>query len=130
MNDDPSDVHVLYLNVSDKDGRMHAIYGSQVHSCRLLLTKRDKLREYFASEEIIDLDDPEYQRGFKAHVTIANTKFRRGDARQQSFDARPFLNSSANSMKMQVKVSHIHLSKRGVFDKNGCYHCEAEIKLP
>eukprot|EP00794_Sanderia_malayensis_P011270 gene11270-12450_t len=130
MNDDPSEIAVLYAKVRLADGsdRLHAIAEFIVDS--------------FVSKGLMKR---EYDR-VKLHATVINTKFlniiegeqTKDDSSNRShgqinkrstFDARKVIQLCENFNFGETTVNSIHLSKRGTFGLDGRYFCERFIDV-
>ena len=118
MNDDPSDVDVIYAKVKAKDGSDK------------LQTLADKLVEKFVSAGLMV---KQYDR-VKLHLTLINSLFRKDDAGicdneigqkkrdgrrgedrpliRESLDAQPILELHGSRMFCETSISEIHLSQR------------------
>lgn len=132
MNDDPSEVNVLYAKVLVKD-----------NSDRLQLLA-NALVDTFVSAGLMKR---EYD-CVKLHATVMNSKLRddaygaetstksgRGDAaprfkKRISFDARKVISSFEDFSFGEYHLDTIHLSTRGVFDSQGHYDCATSVPLP
>ena len=112
MNDDPSEVDVVY-------GRVH---------CEPL----QSMAEYIVNQFIDTGFMPRQFDRIKLHVTLMNTKFRRNDAEEESseksketMDVREVLEHFGDyDFGGEVAVKDIHLSQRraGKRNKDGYYH--------
>jgi len=103
MNDDPSEVDVLYAKVEDPSGDLQ--------------TTAEKIIDRFVESGLMKRD---YDR-IKFHVTLMNTLFRKdkddvGDKNEanhrESFDSRGILELYADRRFGSVEISQIHLSQR------------------
>lgn len=104
MNDDPSEVDVLYGKVQEHSGRLQEA--------------ADKVVERFVASGLMK---QEYDR-VKLHCTLLNSLFRKEEEEEQSgggaegerktFDAKPLLESWGQLSLGQVPVSEVHLSVR------------------
>uniref|UniRef100_A0A7S0WY86 K Homology domain-containing protein n=1 Tax=Pyramimonas obovata TaxID=1411642 RepID=A0A7S0WY86_9CHLO len=115
MNDDPSDVDVLYLKV-EADGGDDTI-----------AKVGDLVVRAFADAGLLL---PQDEKPVKLHATIMNTRLRRSSEARKGFDARKVLEVHGEGLDLGEQVlDSVHLSQRGVFDDNGYYHCVAKAKL-
>ncbi|XP_070539083.1 activating signal cointegrator 1 complex subunit 1-like [Ptychodera flava] len=130
MNDDPSEVDVLYAQIRPQDG-----------SDKLQVIA-DNLVEKFVSSGLMQ---KEYEK-VKLHCTVMNTLFRKDPAaggvhgskshgqrdmkERESFDARKIL-STFEDFKFGVHhFQSLHISQRYSTGTDGYYACSAQIKLP
>lgn len=133
MNDDPTEVSVLYAKVKLADGS---------HRLQELV---EKIVGVFVSKGVMRR---EYDR-VKLHATVMNTSFRdrleqaraenevpmafRNEAHKKwkktFFDARTILEVFDDFKFGEKDLDCIHLSKRGSFGADGFYHCESAIDL-
>ncbi len=125
MNDDPTEVDVLYMKVNDREGRLQELADTLV---QLFVTSNLMRRQYDA---------------VKLHVTLMNTLFRRdatgseGEQRaeprrvpRESFDASGLLKRFGDfEFAKEVPITEIHLSQRFSSGQDGYYSCAASIKL-
>lgn len=112
MNDDPSDVDVLYAKVKLSLPK----YGSSFQSMA------DKIVEHFANKGLIR---KQYE-SVKLHVTLMNSLFRRGNAQnerhvRESFDATYILQKYKNFRFGETDLNAVHLSIRFV-NTDGKYY--------
>ncbi|XP_006822825.1 activating signal cointegrator 1 complex subunit 1-like [Saccoglossus kowalevskii] len=132
MNDDPSEVDVVYAKVRSKDGS------------NKLQHIADNLVEKFGSSGLMQKD---YDR-VKLHCTVINTLFRkdpaaggvrgsaernreqRGIKERESFDAKKILTVFENYKFGVHHISSIHISQRYSTSSDGYYACSASISLP
>eukprot|EP00966_Prymnesium_polylepis_P118163 2731909-Prymnesium_polylepis.1 len=123
MNDDPSDVDVLYSKVGD--GPAHEALQALWRDVRNALESDGLLA---ADEAQTDLSG-----ALKAHATLINSRWRRAAAggARQSFDASGLLRSHAEFDFGEASLSQLHLSRlAGPLDREtGYYHCEEEVRL-
>ncbi|EDO29881.1 predicted protein [Nematostella vectensis] len=127
MNDDPTNVDVLYIKVQETDGgnRLQKLANALMEafvSCGLMRQEYDKV---------------------KLHATIMNSKQRATseppDSKRRkphgpqqkrvSFDARNIVTHFKDFSFGEYQVDRIHVSQRGVFDSKGHYHCSAEVLI-
>jgi len=123
MNDDPSQVDVLYVQIleTDRGGRLAKMTKFIV----------DKFKSYGLANE-------EQDRNVKLHATVLNSRFRKqeGDAKddkkpkRETFDARGIMTKYANHDFGKAHLSELHLSQRSFYDNNGFYHCVKKVNLP
>ena len=118
MNDDPSEVDVVY-------GRVH---------CEPL----QSMAEYIVNQFIDTGFMPRQFDRIKLHVTLMNTKFRRNDAEEESseksketMDVREVLELFGDYDFGEVTVKEIHLSQRraGKRSKENYYYPSTIAKL-
>ncbi|XP_045201166.2 activating signal cointegrator 1 complex subunit 1-like [Mercenaria mercenaria] len=125
MNDDPSEVDVLYAKVKDPSERLQII--------------ADRLVDKFTS---IGLMQREYDR-VKLHITVMNTVFRkdptgttepdrrqdRGRKERESFNAINLLKKFGNYRFGEDNITGIHLSQRHSFGTDGYYTCAGTLNV-
>lgn len=125
MNDDPSEVDVLYAKVKDPSDRLQ--------------TLADRLVDKFTSTGLMQ---QEYDR-VKLHVTVMNTLFRkdptgisepekkqdRGRKERESFSANRLLQKFANFKFGDHLVSAVHVSQRHRVGTDGYYSCAGMLNL-
>lgn len=130
MNDDPSEVDVLYAKVTTKDGSDR------------LQKLADGLVEKFVAHGLMK---KEYEK-VKIHASLMNSKLRtesedktpaknRTDlpprfTRKVSFDARKIVSLFEDFSFGEYHLDTIHLSTRGTYDADGHYECAAAVPLP
>lgn len=113
MNDDPSEVNVLY-------GKVHM--KNPVQNERLQGIS-DTISEYFYRS---GLAKKQYDR-VKLHVTLMNTSFRNADEKQEKFDATDIVERYPNYRFGVVDFNSIHLSIR--FTGGGDSYYESALVL-
>uniref|UniRef100_A0A6P7G2M0 Activating signal cointegrator 1 complex subunit 1-like n=1 Tax=Diabrotica virgifera virgifera TaxID=50390 RepID=A0A6P7G2M0_DIAVI len=111
MNDDPSSVNVLYGNVEMDD---------QVQSQNLQYIANN-IADYFAMS---GLAKRQYDR-VKLHVTIMNSRYRKPEEKQESFDAEDILKKYKDFYFGVVEFRSIHLSVR--FTRTEGYYEDALV---
>lgn len=124
MNDDPSEVDVLYAKVQDCDSE------------EKLQVIADALLQKF---EATDLGRKQHDR-VKLHFTLINTVFRsgsedmprpvRGTRRRETFDARYLIENYGDYDFGTVTLSEIHISVRYSAAKDRYYSSSSVLKLP
>eukprot|EP01090_Pellita_catalonica_P014089 TRINITY_DN3504_c0_g1_i2.p1 TRINITY_DN3504_c0_g1~~TRINITY_DN3504_c0_g1_i2.p1 ORF type:complete len:229 (+),score=41.45 TRINITY_DN3504_c0_g1_i2:349-1035(+) len=117
MNDDPTQVNVLYIKV--KNERLQKV-------CRWLVERF--MQEGLAEESTKSVD-------VLLHATLYNTRFRKKgltakEEKRIPFDATQIINSFGSHSFGEYQLKEIQLSKRGEFDEENYYKCEAKILLP
>lgn len=131
MNDDPSAMHVLYIQVEEDAG---------------IALIEDICSSIMDRLSVSSLLLPQDERKTKLHVTLLNTRFRKHETKSTEtgavrpvmgrrsnrtehlpFDGRSILESFKCLDLGSVKVRTVHLSQRGVFDSSGYYHCAHEV---
>ncbi|XP_018566384.1 activating signal cointegrator 1 complex subunit 1-like [Anoplophora glabripennis] len=115
MNDDPSEVNVLYGIVEMAD-------SSQREKLQEIA---DKIAEYYYKS---GLARRQYDR-VKLHVTLMNTRFRNADEKPETFDARQILAQFRNYCFGSVDFSNIHLSVRFTTGEDNYYEPAMIINL-
>uniref|UniRef100_H2ZR33 K Homology domain-containing protein n=1 Tax=Ciona savignyi TaxID=51511 RepID=H2ZR33_CIOSA len=122
MNDDPTEVDVLYGKVRCKDGSDN------------LQTIVDHLDTTFTDAE---LSGKQYDR-VKLHATLLNTTFRKvegakatrgGGRMRESFDATKILTAFRNFSFGCIRVNEIHISERHSTAANGYYSATDLMQL-
>jgi len=126
MNDDPSQVDILYLQVLEEDGRLAKLTKFLV----------DKFKEQGLVSE-------EQDRNVKLHVTLFNTRYRKQELegkreekkgkerpKRETFNAHGIITKYGNMEFGTSRVAALHLSLRGAYDKNGFYQCIAKVDFP
>jgi len=127
MNDDPSQVDVLYMQAQEPDNGTRL---EQVHKYLL---------EVFKNANLITPNDKE--KSLKLHATLYNTRYRQttdvnteedggSETHRTHFDATGILSTFMNIEFGTQKLSGVHLSQRGLYDNDGYYHCVSSIKFP
>lgn len=124
MNDDPSEVDVLYMKIDDVSGRFQLFV--------------DRLVDRFVAKGLMRR---QYD-SVKLHVTLMNTLFRRdpgsasgttqgrGRPVRESFDASGLLSRFRDfQFAQKVTVSSVHLSQRYSTGQDGYYTCVASMSL-
>ncbi|XP_052272061.1 activating signal cointegrator 1 complex subunit 1-like isoform X6 [Dreissena polymorpha] len=125
MNDDPSEVDVLYVKVLDNTDRLQSI--------------ADRLVDRFSTSGLMQRD---YER-VKLHVTVMNTLFRKDptgttEARQprekgrkerESFSAVQLLKKFGDYKFGSHTVDTVHISQRHRTGPQGYYACAGSIRL-
>lgn len=125
MNDDPTEVDVLYGVLDDPTGRIQKI--------------ANKLYEHFLAADPRFLQDRfEGREGVKLHVTLMNSRFRKG----QDFGEEDGENSKTNKFDASMILKHfkqfdfgscsidaVHLSQRYTTGPNGFYKATKTVKL-
>ncbi|XP_018336607.1 activating signal cointegrator 1 complex subunit 1-like [Agrilus planipennis] len=123
MNDDPTDVDILYGKVKVDPEKYHSIFQTLVN----------KITTFFYLKGLIKrrYDD------VKLHVTLMNSLYRKKDFRQQedsireSFDATYILEKYKNYYFGVVELDFIHLSVRfGTTRNNGNSYYESLTSIP
>ncbi|GMH37491.1 hypothetical protein BSKO_05364 [Bryopsis sp. KO-2023] len=122
MNDDPSAMDVLFLEVKEKGGS-----STLQQICAMLVEEFSEAKLTLAKDE----------RDVRMHVTILNTRYRRASSSEKGggappgrlpFDGRVLLAGHSNLDLGEVTVNEIHLSKRGEYDpKTRYFHCAEMI---
>eukprot|EP00808_Paulinella_micropora_P000270 g45311.t1 len=124
MNDDPSEVHVCYANIEEKEGlkRLDTL-------CSLLL--QELVHEGLLSEQELVKQGLRLSDGsisVKYHCTVLNTKHRRGRASKsgrQPVDARALLTKFGKVDLGEQEVRELHLSSlNGADTGTGYYKAE------
>lgn len=115
MNDDPSEVNVLY-------GSVHVADRSQREKLQEIA---DKIAEYYYRS---GLARRQYDR-VKLHVTLMNTRFRNVDEKQENFDAGQILEQFRDYRFGFVVFDNIHLSVRFTSGDDQYYEPAMIIKL-
>ncbi|NP_001280311.1 activating signal cointegrator 1 complex subunit 1 [Acyrthosiphon pisum] len=119
MNDDPSEVNVLYAKVKSPEIQMLA----------------DKIQTFFQD---CDLALPPRSNHVKLHVTLMNTGFYEyqasvngdfGNPSHLTFDARKIIEKFNDYTFGTVQLTDIHLSQRHTTDSNGYYKSSTVLKL-
>uniref|UniRef100_A0A2S2PIA6 Activating signal cointegrator 1 complex subunit 1 n=1 Tax=Schizaphis graminum TaxID=13262 RepID=A0A2S2PIA6_SCHGA len=119
MNDDPSEVNVLYAKVESPEIQMLA----------------DKIQTFFQD---CDLALQPRNNHVKLHVTLMNSGFydyqvsvngNSGKKTQLTFDARKIFEKFNDYTFGTVQLSDIHLSQRHTTDSNGFYKSSFVLKL-
>eukprot|EP00803_Ostreobium_quekettii_P003818 evm.model.scf_1223.1 EVM.evm.TU.scf_1223.1 scf_1223:16154-19336(+) len=130
MNDDPSAIDVMYLNVLEPEEqsimrKVCTVFVDKLSQAGLLLAK--------------DEGD------VKMHVTLLNSRFRRqqgvdgrkygrlgGEERVRArlpFDGRGILDAQGDLDLGETRVAEVHLSQRWKFDSPGYFHCAHRVVL-
>eukprot|EP01025_Chloroclados_australasicus_P064066 TRINITY_DN8512_c2_g1_i2.p1 TRINITY_DN8512_c2_g1~~TRINITY_DN8512_c2_g1_i2.p1 ORF type:complete len:369 (+),score=69.33 TRINITY_DN8512_c2_g1_i2:120-1226(+) len=120
MNDDPSEMNVLYMQVkeTDRGDRLQRV-------CNVVVGA-------LARAGIALLQDV---KEVKMHVTVINTRYRRGqkedgDRKRIPFDGRNLLQQYTDVDLGEHFVTTLHLSQRGKYDeKSGYFYCAHRIQL-
>lgn len=107
MNDDPSEVNVLYGNVHMSDKKQTEQFQEMA----------DKIADYFY---MAGLARKQYDR-VKLHVTLMNTRYRNPEERNESFDAMDILKGYKDFYFGSVVFKKIHLSIRFTSGDNAYY---------
>ncbi|VVC26391.1 Protein kinase A anchor protein, nuclear localisation signal domain,Activating signal cointegrator [Cinara cedri] len=119
MNDDPSEVKVLYAKVTNPEIQVLA----------------DKIQTFFQD---CDLVKPARNDHVKLHVTLMNSRFSQQanivdenvDNRSHfTFDAKKIVEIFDNYIFGMVHLTEIHLSQRHTIDSNGYYKSSFVIQL-
>ncbi|XP_015600508.1 activating signal cointegrator 1 complex subunit 1 isoform X2 [Cephus cinctus] len=117
MNDDPSDVNVLYTKIQTKDDNLNKLV--------------DEIYEYFYQT---GLTRREYKT-IKLHMTIMNSAFKfKGETqpsykKRKSFDATEIIKAHKDTYFGEVNLESIHLSQRGTSTEDHYYRASAEMNL-
>ncbi|XP_060565839.1 activating signal cointegrator 1 complex subunit 1-like [Ruditapes philippinarum] len=125
MNDDPSEVDVLYAKVKDTSDRLQIL--------------ADRLVDKFTSTGLMQR---EYDK-VKLHITVMNTLFRkdptgtdepvrkqdRGRRERESFNAINLLKKFGDYRFGEDTVNIVHLSQRHSFGKDGYYTCAGTLNF-
>lgn len=116
MNDDPSSIDVLYLQVHE------------VGPGNRLEQLCEKLVQEFASNGLLS---PQDIRPVKLHATVINTRYamRKAEAgaQRQQFDGRLLLQKLSSLDLGVVTLPAVHLSQRGSFDKETGYYSSLAV---
>jgi len=118
MNDDPSQVDVLYLQVNETEA------GDRLEKLTKLIV--DNFKNYGMVTE-------EQDRRVKLHVTLMNSRYRKSEGekyQRETFNAHPIISKHENMDFGTYRLECIHLSQRGSFDKTGFYQCLDKVDLP
>uniref|UniRef100_A0A6B2LAP0 K Homology domain-containing protein n=1 Tax=Arcella intermedia TaxID=1963864 RepID=A0A6B2LAP0_9EUKA len=124
MNDDPSQVDVLYLQVLETD--------SSNRLAKLSKFIVDQFKKH-------NLVSAEQDRPVKLHVTLFNTRYRRKEEEQphpsakvhrETFDAHGIINKYQDHDFGTLKIPELHLSQRSAYDKKGYYKCVSKVVFP
>ncbi|XP_053976357.1 activating signal cointegrator 1 complex subunit 1 [Hylaeus volcanicus] len=116
MNDDPSEVNVLYARIIDTNNILQDIADEIVnHYANIGLLRKEKDR-------------------VKLHVTLMNTSFKLDDKeftdkRKLRFDAREILKVHGNTIFGETTLKELHISQRHTISSNGYYQATATINL-
>uniref|UniRef100_A0A1B6DI35 K Homology domain-containing protein n=1 Tax=Clastoptera arizonana TaxID=38151 RepID=A0A1B6DI35_9HEMI len=114
MNDDPSEVDVLYAKISVQQGD---------HFLQELM---DSIVNFFSDSGLMD---KQYER-VKLHVTIMNTLFRESNSRtRETFNASPILEKFRNFFFGEAIIDEVHLSQRYSSSKTGYYQATAIVTI-
>ncbi|XP_052783371.1 activating signal cointegrator 1 complex subunit 1-like isoform X2 [Mya arenaria] len=125
MNDDPSEVDVMYAKIDDPSDRLQSI--------------ADRLVDRFETSGLLQRDHDRV----KLHVTVMNTIFRkdptgttepykqqdRGRKERESFNATRTLQKFSGYDFGGYEVKNIHISQRHSVGKDGYYTCAGSIEL-
>lgn len=117
MNDEPSEVKILYAKIVDSE--------------QTFQTLADNIVDYFVKDGLINR---KYSR-VKLHMTIMNIKFALKDDNEAlkgdwgSFDASNILKVHKNTYFGKMKLSTIHLSQRNTRNEIGYYNDTAKIDI-
>ncbi|XP_051153858.1 activating signal cointegrator 1 complex subunit 1 isoform X2 [Leptopilina boulardi] len=117
MNDDSSEVKILYAKVVDSEN--------------VFQTLADNIVKYFVKDGLIN---PKYN-CVKLHMTIMNTKFALKDDKESvkgdwgTFDATNIMKIHKDTYFGGVKLSTIHLSQRNTRNEFGYYKDTAKIDV-
>jgi len=110
MNDDPSQVDVLYLQVHETE------LGDRLEKLTKLIV--DTYKGYSMVTE-------EQDKKVKLHATLMNTRYRRPEQEEkyqrERFNAHGIITKYENIDFGTYRLENIHLSQRGAFDKTGFY---------
>ncbi|KAJ8916100.1 hypothetical protein NQ315_004466 [Exocentrus adspersus] len=115
MNDDPSEVNVLY-------GKVHLADTKQTHKLQEIA---DTISEYYYKS---GLARRQYDK-VKLHVTLMNTRYRNADEKPEKFDARKILDQYENYCFGSVEFNSIQLSVRFTSGDDKYYDSALLIKL-
>ncbi|OQV24521.1 putative Activating signal cointegrator 1 complex subunit 1 [Hypsibius exemplaris] len=130
MNDDPSEVDVLYAKIEDPTGRLQQI--------------ADSVYEWFMEAEPRFLQDKfDHVDNVKLHVTLLNSRFRKGEEigeeevesvggksrSRKTFDATDILKHFGDYDFGTVHIKEIHVSQRFSSDSNGFYKATRKLVL-
>lgn len=99
MNDDPSNVYVLYAKVQMKTPELQT----------KLQDMCDKMSNHFCRS---GLAKKEYDR-VKLHMTVMNTSFRDSDEEKTSFDAREIMDKYGDYYFGEFELKELHICIRG-----------------
>ncbi|RWS22378.1 activating signal cointegrator 1 complex subunit 1-like protein [Leptotrombidium deliense] len=121
MNDDPSEVHVLYAKVQQIAGSI---------DFQMLANKI--VKEFKKSKLMINVKTEEV----KLHLTLMNSVFRTKDVTaynsrkmRESFDATNILIDFNDYFFGEVEVNDIEILRHNSYDDRGYYKCTAKIPL-
>lgn len=129
MNDDPSEVDVLYVQVNELGVEAES-GGKLARVCKAVVDI------YGAAGLLLERDD----RPVKLHATLMNTRLRRSANKEAaavsggtrvSFDAKKIFEEHKDLDFGEWDLEAVHLSKRGEFDVSlgGFYRCIAQCPL-
>jgi activating signal cointegrator complex subunit 1 len=146
MNDDPSEVGVLYLQVEEMGGAGSGGSGGAGETGaagtegadgggKLARVCKAVVDIYGAAGLLLERDD----KPVKLHATLMNTRLRRkpkdaaagAASSRESFDARPIFDAHKGLDCGEWSLEAVHLSRRGEFDVDlgGYYRCIAQCPL-
>lgn len=115
MNDDPSEVNVLYGNVHMKNPQEN----------EHLQVMADKITEYYYKSS---LARRQYDK-VKLHATIINTSFRSPEEKKEAFDATNILQKYENYYFGAAEFNSIHLSIRFTTGESSYYEAACVIEI-
>ncbi|KOC69171.1 Activating signal cointegrator 1 complex subunit 1 [Habropoda laboriosa] len=116
MNDDPTEVRVLYAKIIDKS--------------EVLQKLSDEIVNYYASIGLLyKMNDR-----VKLHVTFMNTRFNLDEEREhnkapKTFDATEIMKAHENTVFGEMTLTDIHISQRHTLGSDGYYQATAKINL-
>ncbi|XP_043263400.1 activating signal cointegrator 1 complex subunit 1 [Colletes gigas] len=113
MNDDPTEVNILFAKIIDKDNALQEIV--------------DEIRNHYFSIGLLRKENEKA----KLHVTLMNSAFRidkeAGYVRRQQFDAQEILKVHENTFFGETTLKQIHISQLHTIGNNGYYQATAKI---
>jgi len=113
MNDDPTQVDVLYVKVVNDENKLSDM-------CNYIIDTFVKAQLCLPQEN-----------NLKLHATLINTKLRNTpDKSRQAFDATPILQAFGEIDLGLHRLSSIQLSQRGAFDDNNYWKSVVTVSLP
>ena len=139
MNDDPSEVDVLYAKIDDPTGRLQLI--------------ADRVYEWMMDSEPRFLQDKfDHLDNVKLHVTLMNSRYRKGEevgeedwersgpvggggaaaaatAARRTFDAKDILTHFSDFDFGEVLVKEVHISQRFSSGPDGFYQATRKLSL-
>lgn len=115
MNDDPSEVNVLYGNVHMESQKEN----------QNMQEMADKIAEYYYKSS---LTRKQYDR-VKLHATLLNTRFRNPDEKKEAFDATYILEKYGNYCFGIMEFNSIHLSIRFTTGDSSYYEAASVIEI-